>query len=126
MNRRVNSGGLVLAVAMLAGCAQPPKLMYMWEAFPRQQYEFLLREGVSASSQISAMEAHAEKARAAGASLPPGFRAHLGMLQLSVGDAEQARQLWQAEKVSFPESAPYMDHLLKRLQGSPAKNENPA
>jgi len=71
------------------------------------------------------MEAQAEKARAAGASLPPGFRAHLGMLKLSAGDADQARQLWQAEKTAFPESAPYMDQLLKRLD-APAKKDKPA
>lgn len=71
------------------------------------------------------MEAHAEKARAANAALPPGFRAHLGMLKLSAGDADQARQMWQAEKLAFPESTPYMDQLLKRLD-APAKKYNPA
>ena len=71
------------------------------------------------------MEAHTEKARAANAALPPGFRAHLGMLKLSAGAADQARQMWQAEKLAFPESTPYMDQLLKRLD-APAKKYNPA
>jgi hypothetical protein len=113
-------------VAVLAGCAQPgPAPLYMWEAFPRQQYDALLHAGASPSEQIVALEAHAEKARGAGAALPPGFRAHLGMLKLAAGDLEQARQLWLAEKAVFPESSPYMDRLLKRLQ-APAKTENPA
>ncbi|PPE66624.1 DUF4810 domain-containing protein [Caldimonas caldifontis] len=64
------------------------------------------------------MEAHAEKARAAGAELPPGFRAHLGKLHLEVGNAAAAREMWNAEKKAFPEATPYMDHLLKRLDGS--------
>ncbi len=120
---------LVTATALLAGCAQPrQKSLYLWESFPRQQYDTLLRHGEPAPDQIAELEAHVEKARAAGASLPPGFRAHLGMLKLSTGDATEARQLWLAEKAAFPESAPYMDHLLKRLDAplNPAKKDKPA
>jgi hypothetical protein len=119
-------GALALWVTLLAGCAQAPKPLYAWETFPRLQYEALLREGASVNSQITTMDAHAEKARATGAALPPGFRAHLGMLHLSLGNADQARQLWQAEKAAFPESSDYMDRLLKRLQTPSAKSENPA
>ncbi|WP_170064652.1 hypothetical protein [Caldimonas caldifontis] len=41
-----------VALVVLAGCAQPPKPLYMWENFPRQQYDALLREGVSPLEQI--------------------------------------------------------------------------
>jgi len=113
-------------VVLFAGCAhKAPPPLYMWESFPKMQYDTLQRPGVTPLEQVGAMEAQAEKARAAGASLPPGFRAHLGMLKLSAGDADQARQLWQAEKTAFPESAPYMDQLLKRLD-APAKKDKPA
>jgi hypothetical protein len=39
------------------------------------------------------------------------------MLHLAAGNADEARRLWQAEKGAFPESTPYMDQLLKRLDG---------
>jgi hypothetical protein len=110
---------------LLSACAAPNKPLYAWEGFPRQQYEVLQRSGADANAQIQAMQAHAEKARAAGAALPPGFRAHLGLMQLSVGATEQARSSWQAEKVAFPESAPYMDQLLKRLDGGGAAQPAP-
>lgn len=119
---RVVLGGCVLA---LAGCAQPRKPLYMWETFPRQQYDALLSAGVSPGAQIAPLEAHAEKARGASAALPPGFRAHLGMLKLAEGDADRARQLWQEERLAFPESAPFIDTLLKRLD-APVKTEKPA
>ncbi|WP_280154093.1 DUF4810 domain-containing protein [Piscinibacter sp. XHJ-5] len=109
----------------LAACATKVAPLYQWETFPRQQYDTLLRAGSSPVEQIRLMEAQAEKARGAGAQLPPGFRAHLGMLHLDTGNADQARQLWQAEKVAFPESSPYMDRLLKRLD-TPTKNDTAA
>lgn len=130
MNFILRCATVALVPLTLIGCVQAPKQLYMWETFPRQQYEVLLREGVSPESQIQALEAHAEKARAANGVLPLGFRGHLGMLYLTTGNATTARQMWQAEKVAFPESAGYMDSLLKRLDGQPhsktAVTENPA
>ena len=96
--------------------------MYVWESFPKMQYDTLLANGNSPFEQMAAMDAQAERARATGAALPPGFRAHLGMLRLAAGDADQARVLWESEKQAFPESSPYMDQLLKRLNG-PAKKD---
>lgn len=117
-----------VVVAGLVGCASPRKSLYLWETFPRQQYEMLQRSGASPDEQIVVLEAQAEKARATSAALPPGFRAHLGMLYLGAGNPGRARELWSAEKTAFPESAPYMDRLLRRLDApaSPASKENPA
>jgi hypothetical protein len=99
--------------------------LYLWEGFPKQQYEALLRGGAPASDQVAALEAHAVKARAMGLALPPGFRAHLAILKLSEGNPDEARRLLLDEKAAFPESAPYMDQFLKRLD-APATQEKPA
>ena len=109
--------GMACVALLLSACAKPPAPLYMWESFPRQQYETLVGEGNSPNDQIQTLEAHAAKARGENALLPPGFRAHLGMLYLGAGNVDRARELWTAEKEAFPESAPYMDQLLKRLQG---------
>jgi hypothetical protein len=116
------------SLAVLVGCAAGPKPLYMWETFSRQQYNTLLREGVSPADQIAALEAHAEKARAANAALPPGFRAHLGMMYMNAGNNDRARELWQAEKAAFPEITPYMDRLMRRLEApmKTAKDAKPA
>ncbi len=120
---RLALGGCVV---LLGACAQTRPPLYTWETFPKQQYETLLMSGNQLpADQLLAMQAQAEKTAAAGGRLPPGFRAHLGMLKLSVGDAEAARELWQGEKLAFPESGPFMDRLLKRLE-APQKAENPA
>ena len=115
MSRALNLSQSILLALLFAGCVQAPKQLYLWENFPKQQYDALLAEGVGGGNQIAEMEAHAEKARADNAALPPGFRAHLGMLHLSMGNVDQAKTLWLAEKAAFPESTPYMDQLLKRL-----------
>lgn len=129
VGRATHRLALTLGVMALAGCATPVKPLYVWDAFPRQQYSTLLREGnAGPDEQIRVLEAVAEKARATQGVLPPGFRAHLGMLYLGAGNPQRARELWAGEKAAFPESAPYMDRLLKRLDpaATPAKTESPA
>lgn len=123
--RRITLGVLI---SMLAACAaKGPGPLYLWEAFPRQQYDALLRGGFSPDEQIRQLEAHAEKARAANAALPPGLRAHLGMLYLGAGNAERARELWKAEILAFPESSAYMNQLIRKLDiPMQSKAEDPA
>jgi hypothetical protein len=122
MDRASACRGLAIAavLAALLGCAHGPRQMYQWGAFPHQQYDALRGDGQSPADQILALEAQSEKTTAAHAALPPGFRAHLGMLYLDAGDPDKARALWLAEEAAFPESSPYIDQLLKRLEG-PAK-----
>lgn len=108
---------LIAAVitAVLTGCATPVKPLYHWEGYQRQVYEFLKGDGTSPTEQLAAMQAQAEKARGTGAALPPGFRAHLGMLHLRMGNYDAARQMLEEEKLAFPESAHYMDFVLKSM-----------
>ena len=99
----------------LMGCAQTAKPMYHWDGYQRQVYEYLKGDGTTPAEQLLVMEAQAEKARASSSTLPPGFRAHLGMLHMQMGRFDEARQMLEAEKVAFPESAQYMNFLLKRF-----------
>lgn len=109
------------AVALAAtGCQTAPKPLYHWQEFPRQQYQTLLMDGSDPQAQIQTLEAQAEKARAGNLALPPGFRAHLGLMYLNVGNPDQARALFEAERASFPESAVFIDSLLRRMDGKTA------
>ncbi len=110
-----------LVLASLVGCAQRgPAPLYSWGDFPRQQYETLARKGSTPEEQIRVMQNHAEQSVGSNRTLPPGFRAHLGLLHLQIGNFSAARASWEAEKTQFPESATYIDQLLKRLDGSAA------
>ena len=109
---------LVAAIAMgsvLVGCVQAPKPMYHWEGFQGQLYEHFNADRSSPEDQLRILDSQAQKARARGAALPPGFRAHLAMIYLRLGRDGEAKQELEAEKENFPESEQYMDFLLKRM-----------
>jgi hypothetical protein len=112
------SGALLLAVALIvAGCATRNPNIYYWGDYQPQVYAYLKNEGTSHAEQILDLQKIIEQARAANKSVPPGFHAHLGLLQISEGKPELARQEFEAEKTLFPESAVFMDFLLGKLAG---------
>ena len=116
--QRARSWRLAAAIALgivFAGCAQAPKPLYHWEVFQGQLYQYFKGDGSSAEEQLRVLDAQVQKAQGAGAVLPPGFRAHLAMIYLRLGRDGEAKQALEAEKANFPESAPYMDFLLKRM-----------
>jgi len=120
--RRQNTvarAGRGLAITALAGllsaCVQQPKPMYSWQSYQPSVYAYLKDDGADSTLQIQALEKNIETARAANVELPPGFRAHLGMLYLKTGDGDKGVEQLQGEKVAFPESAPFMDFLMRNV-----------
>ena len=109
--------GRAMAVVALAGllgaCAQQPKSMYSWQSYQPSVYAYLKDDGADYAAQSLAMEKNIETARASNAQLPPGFRAHLGMLYLKLGDGAKGLEQLEGEKAAFPESKPFMDFLLR-------------
>ncbi|SAL13264.1 lipoprotein [Caballeronia turbans] len=103
------------ACALLTGCATQTAPLYQWDGYQPQVYEYFKGQK-GAAEQIAALEASREKTLAQNKALPPGFRAHLGMLYASVGKGAEARQQLTEEKERFPESSAYMDFLLSKLQ----------
>lgn len=79
-------------------------------------YEHFKGDGSSPSEQLRVLEAQAQKAAAGGAALPPGYRAHMAIVLLKLGREQEARAQLEAEKAAFPESAAYMDFLLKNAK----------
>ncbi|WYX52597.1 DUF4810 domain-containing protein [Achromobacter xylosoxidans] len=110
--------GRAMAVVALAGVlacarAQQPKSMYSWQSYQPSVYAYLKDDGADYAAQSLAMEKNIETARASNAQLPPGFRAHLGMLYLKLGDGAKGLEQLEGEKAAFPESKPFMDFLLR-------------
>ena len=106
---------VLISSGSIVGCAQAPKPLYHWNGFERQLYNHFKNDSAGPEEQLRNLNAQAEQARAGGEALPPGFHAHLAMLYLRLGRDDEAKLQLEAEKARFPESAPYMDFLLKRM-----------
>ena len=111
--RVVRALAIVGLAGVLSACAQQPKSLYSWQSYEGSVYAYLKDDGGDYATQTLAMEKNIETARAANAELPPGFRAHLGMLYLKMGDGDKGVEQMQGEKAAFPEAAPFMDFLLR-------------
>jgi hypothetical protein len=110
---------ILIAGACLTGCVQQPKTLYQWGSYQPEVYEYF--KGESKEAQVAKLEEDLQKIRSTNASPPPGYHAQLGMLYGSLGKDDQMVQQLRTEKALFPESATYMDFLLKNAQTGVAK-----
>lgn len=108
----VRLGALALT-ALLVACATPQKPLYQWNGYQPRLYEYFKNGGANAGEQITALEAQLEKNKATGEAAPPGLHGHLALLYSKVGNDQAARTHLEAERALFPESAAYVDFLLK-------------
>ena len=121
--RAVAVGGLALAA--LTGCATQPRPLYYWGEYQSQQYAYFKKQDTP-QAQLAKLDETANKAASQNLPLPPGFNAHLGLLYLQSGQGGKAQMAFQTEKARFPESAAYMDFLLKKPVSSPPVSAKPA
>jgi len=108
----------LLAAGLLGGCAARQQPLYYWGNYQPQVYAYFKGEA-GPEEQILALEEDRERARSEGKTLPPGFEAQLGLLYGKTGRSDQLVKNFDAEKIRFPESAAYIDFLLKH-QKQPA------
>jgi len=100
--------------ALLAGCATPGKPLYQWEGYQPQVYKYF--KGESKEAQAAELEKGLEKIKSDNGAVPPGYHAQLGLLYSSLGKDDQMVQEFQTEKALFPESATYIDFLMKNVK----------
>lgn len=111
-----------IAMLILAACAQNQhtSTMYYWGDVQRLQYEALTEKNTP-EEQITNMEKYFIEASNHHSKPAPGAHAHLGMLYAKIGNRAGAREQFEQEKQLFPESATYMDFLLKKINGNKEK-----
>jgi len=108
----------LVATMALVGCAQPgPKPLYQTAV-----YQYMKSNGSEPGAQIAVLEAQLEKNQATHQVSPPGMRAHLALLYSKTGDDVAAQRHLEAERAQFPESATYIDFLLKNTKKDAGKS----
>ncbi|WP_088280220.1 DUF4810 domain-containing protein [Ideonella sp. A 288] len=117
--RRAAVWGLVLT---LSACATPTKPIYQWGGYQSALYNYLKGNVSDPGAQIQQLEAQAQRTLEAGAATPPGLHGHLALLYSKVGDDANALRHLEAERKLFPESAAYIDFLLKRAAKPASKS----
>ena len=107
---------LFVVALLVSGCAttntQP---LYYWGDYQKEVWGHFTKE-VGPEEQIVALEAGMEKAKASGRPVPPGYNAHLGVLYAQTEHADKMLSYFTAEKTLYPESAAYMDFLMRKYQ----------
>ncbi|UXH78820.1 DUF4810 domain-containing protein [Roseateles amylovorans] len=105
---------LAAAAALLAACGTPQKPLYQWSGYQSGLYDYFKTNGTNAGDQITQLESQLIKNKAANEATPPGLHGHLALLYAKVGNDDAARAHLEAERALFPESAGYVDFLLKK------------
>jgi len=104
----------LIAAGVLAGCApKGPEPIYYWGDYQQQVYSYYQKDS-DPQKQIDALNLHIEKAKAVNKPVAPGLHAQLGLLYAKNGNTDKAFSQFALEKQLFPESAPYMDFLMKK------------
>lgn len=105
---------LLGVISVASGCAtRAPQPLYQWGSYQAQVYAYMKGDG-SPLEQYEALQKDMQEAQAKGKSLPPGFLAHMALLEMKLGQDALATTHLEQEKAMFPESAAYVDWLLKQ------------
>lgn len=104
----------LMGAALVSGCATAPAPLYHWGTYEAELYSHF--KGESPELRLQRLEAQLQDTQASGATPPPGLHATLGMLYAQLGRLDQSIAALEREKALFPESSPYMNHLLARAR----------
>lgn len=110
---------LLVCLGLLSGCATKSHNIYTWGSYQAQVNAYFKGTG-SPEQQIAALQKSLPTS-SQNISVPPGYHAHLGMLYGQLGRSDDMQIEFETEKLLFPESAPFMDFMLAKLNKNNSK-----
>jgi hypothetical protein len=107
---------MLCCAAFFAAC-ESPKTIYHWQSYEESAYH-LLRDPdrTDLVEDIRNLSGEIEKDLVEGRRIAPGVHAHLGYLYYLSGNPDSAKIEFEAEKAAYPESAVFIDGVLRRLK----------
>ena len=97
-----------LAAAAMAGCGSS---IYQWSG-----YEGSIAAFYADGDEVLVGQIRSLSNRAGGGRVPPGMLAHLAYFYYLNGNTTAAAEYLRAEKETFPESAHFVDFILRQVQ----------
>lgn len=115
-----NTGLLVAvsAVFLLTACSGQPKPLYNYEDYSDSYYgaKKNMTEESALVLQKSIEKAIENASESSSGRVAPGMYANLGYIHLKGGKSKEAIANFEKEKSIYPESAHFMDRMIKKVQ----------
>ncbi len=107
---------ILISALFITGCATN-KEIYYWGDYEQLIYNSYTKPGsADSTTQIERLNRDIQKAESKGKQVPPGIYAHLAFLYALEGKDSQSQSAFEQEKNLYPESAVFIDGLLRRAK----------
>ncbi|WP_373001124.1 DUF4810 domain-containing protein [Sulfurimonas sp.] len=117
-----------IAIAFfMTGCVEQPKPLYNYGDYSDSYYAS--KKNICAESSLKLQKSIEKCIESTDGTLsgrvPPGMYANLGYIYLKGGNSEEAISSFTKEKTMYPESAHFMDRMIKKIKiAQGPKNDN--
>lgn len=108
---------LLAVLSALTACTTTKEPLYYYGNYNSAVYAYFKSDELSAEEQITILEQVISDAANKNKAVAPGLHAHLGMLYFETGNPDLGTTHFETEKTLFPESARFIDFLLKSSRG---------
>jgi hypothetical protein len=106
---------------LFTGC-QTQRALYYWGNYETVNYlAYAKPEKATLEVQREKLEEDLENTKGRNLAVHPGLHAQLGYVYYQLGRMDDALREFLAEKELFPESTTFMDRMIEKTKGAPAK-----
>lgn len=103
-------GCLLLTVS---GCANSGRL-YQWGNYEKSLKKIYTSKNYNLEKDVQEVSKQLNKIESSGRKVPPGYYAHMGLLQLKKQNTGLAKEFFEKEAIAFPESRHFMQQLINK------------
>lgn len=116
---------LVALAFFIGGCTHQPTALYEYGDYSESYYadKKNMSEESTLKLQMSMEQAIQMRGESISGRVPPGIYANLGYMYLKSGNPNKAIANFQKEKSTYPESAHFMDRLIKKVDLAEGKQK---
>ena len=117
MRKSVLWGIAAASILLFASCASTP-VMYNWETYTNSTYQYIKAGDEDSNTALlevyqKILDGQADTIRQ---TVPPGVCADYGYMLVKGGKTEEGKALLLKEKELYPESAAFIDSIIRRIE----------